>query len=97
MTRVETNSGYTTATLAYTAKITDYIIAYTGLTAARTVTLQTSNAGLRNKVIIIKDESGNGTLSIWAGTFDGSGATPAVLTAYGAKRLYSNGSAWFSW
>lgn len=88
------------ASLAYTALLSDYIIAYTSLTAARTVTLPTPNIGMLNKFYIIKDESGNGTLSIWlTGVVDGATTNTTVCAnaAYGACRLYNNGSAWFKW
>lgn len=76
----------------------DLVIAYTSLTAARTVTLPAAAAGNTWRYIIIKDESGN------AGTYNisvnvavvglGAGPTVVVNTAYGVRRLYSNGTAW---
>lgn len=87
----------TVADTAYTQIITDYIIAYTTLTAARTVTLITS--GIKSgQTIIVKDEAGTaGTDNITvAGTIDG--ATNKIINAnYGQLRLYFNGTSYNTW
>lgn len=84
------NNRTTIADTAYTALSTDYLIAYTSLTAARIVTL----IALTDKQEqIIKDETGtasffNITITAPAGkTIDG--ATSKIITAnYGALRIY---------
>lgn len=80
----------------YTVLATDTIVAYTTLTAARTVTLPSAGSVPAGKQFAIKDESGNcsvsNTLTI-SGTIDG--ASNIVLnTAYASLRLYSNGTSW---
>lgn len=83
---------------AYTAAITDYIIAYTSLTANRTVTLP-SATGLQGKMYIIKSEVSDSTHTIWvAGTVNGV-ASPAVFSSsgYPVMRIYSDGTNWFQW
>jgi len=83
---------------AYTALITDHLIAYTAITAARAVTLPAAG-GLTGKVMIIKDESGSVTavnkITI-VGTVDGQVNPNAVTSAFGVFRIYSNGTNWFS-
>lgn len=80
----------------YSIATSDSIVAFTSLTAARTVTLP-SAASNTGRVIIVKDESGNcsnGTTITIAGTIDG--ATNFVLnTAYGYARLYAGSNGWF--
>ncbi|WP_205511905.1 hypothetical protein [Longitalea arenae] len=84
----------------YSVLSSDYLIAYTALTAARTVTLP-SASGMTNKVLIIKDESGaaatyNITVNVSAGgTIDGA-ASKVISTNYGLIELYSNGLHWFT-
>lgn len=89
---------------AYTALVTDHIIAYTALTAGRTVTLPaaaTTGASANPFVLIVKDEAGAaGTSNI---TIDGSGAetidgaaTNVINTNYGSRSIYCNGTAWFT-
>jgi hypothetical protein len=86
---------------AYTALITDQLIAYTSLSATRAVTLP-SPSGFPGKIMIFKDESGSattaGTLTITlVGTVDGSSTPTIINSAYGAYRIYSDGTNWFSW
>jgi hypothetical protein len=84
----------------YAVLASDYLVAYTSLTASRTVTLP-SAAGLANRTIIIKDESGSAAtyniiVNVLAGgTIDGASAK-AVNTNYGTLEVYSNGSQWFT-
>lgn len=84
----------------YSVLTSDYLIAYTALTAARTVTLP-SASGMTNQVLIIKDESGaaatyNISVNVSAGgTIDGT-ASKVINTNYGLIELYSNGSQWFT-
>lgn len=75
----------------------DYIVAYTSLTASRTLTLPAPVSGIFQQ-FIIKDESGSaGTFSIVvSGTIDGA-TNKAINTNYGDIRIYTNGVAWFSW
>jgi hypothetical protein len=85
----------------YTVLITDYLIAYTSLTAGRTVTLPTA-VGVISQVYIIKDESGGAAtnnISIATSsskTIDGA-STKVINTNYGVARVYSNGSNWFTY
>jgi hypothetical protein len=81
-----------------TATIYDGIIAYTSITAARTVTLP-SAVGLVGKMLIIKDELGAVTSTIAisiTGTINGA-TTHSIVAAYGSILIYSNGTAWFLW
>jgi hypothetical protein len=83
----------------YAAAANDHIIAYTSLTAPRTVLLPTA-VGVAGQTYIIKDESGSaGTHTITiAGTggqtIDGS-AGQFIVTSYGSVTVYSNGANWF--
>ncbi|SDO89847.1 hypothetical protein SAMN04515671_2290 [Nakamurella panacisegetis] len=84
--------------LAYTVLVTDYLVAYATLTAARTVTLPTA-VSVSGQVYIIIDETGSAnTNNITIGTTSSqtiNGASTKVInTAYGYYRLYSNGTNW---
>jgi hypothetical protein len=76
----------TVADAAYTTLSTDYVIAYTTLTATRAVTLASGSAG---DVLIVADESGNaGSFPItFVGTIDGA-TNKSISSAYGVMRLY---------
>jgi hypothetical protein len=87
---------------AYSALVTDRLIAYTALTAARMVTLPAASAYPPGQQLVIIDESGacstsktisaapNGTDKI-----NGVAASVALSVAYGHLELESNGSnAW---
>jgi hypothetical protein len=85
-----------------TTTTTNPIIAYTSISAARTVTLLAAATAGAGRVHIIKDESGScsgaNTITIdgnAAETIDGA-ATLALSTAYAVARIYCNGSAWFT-
>lgn len=83
---------------AATLANTDYLIAYTAITAARAVTLPDAST-CKNQHFIIKDESGSVTSTFkitFVGVVDGATNPDAVAAAYGVKRIYSNGSNWFS-
>ena len=90
----------TVSDAGYSALTTDYLIAFTSLTAARTVTLPAAS-GMPNRILIVKDESGaaatyNITLNVTAGgTIDGS-SSKVISTNYGSIEIYSNGSQWFT-
>ena len=84
----------------------DYEIAYTALTATRTVTLpnatQTGASATRTVSFLIKDESGSAsaltTITIQASggaTIDGA-ASISISAAYGSQRVYTNGTAYFT-
>ena len=83
---------------AYTALATDRMIAYTALTAARTVTLPAASAFPTGTKLLVVDESGacsaTNTITVArAGSDTINGATSAVIaTAYGYVALESNGS-----
>jgi hypothetical protein len=84
----------------YSALSLDYLIAYTSLSAARTVTLPAASA-MNNHILIVKDESGdagtyNITVNVTAGgTIDGA-ASRVISSNYGVIEVYSNGSQWFT-
>lgn len=86
------------ADAASTLAVTDFILAYTSISAARAVTLPTA-ASASGQHFEIKDESGSATSSFKitaVGTIDGAVNPDLVVAAYGVKRIYSNGTAWFS-
>lgn len=80
----------------YTVLITDFIVAFTSLTANRNVTLPVPTAALNGWVFLIKDESGTaGTNSIvLIGTVDGGSVS--ITANYGVARIYCNGTAYFT-
>ena len=84
-----------------TFAVTDYIVAYSSLSAARVVNLPAA-ATMSQSEIVIKDESGScslvNTLTVTPNggeKIDGAG-TLVINAAYGKARLYSNGAAWFT-
>jgi hypothetical protein len=86
---------------SYTALVTDRLIAYTALTAARTVTLPAAASYPPGQQLVVADEAGacsatNTITLLRAGSDTINGATSAVITAaYGYLALESNGSnAW---
>lgn len=91
----------TVADVAYTALISDYIISYTSLTLARTVTLATTATYLGGQCQIIKDEAGtagtnNITVTPASGTIDGA-ASKVINANYGVLRIYQRGGNFFTW
>lgn len=80
----------------YTVTSADTLVAYTTLTASRTVTLPSPASVPAGKQFIIKDESGSCSGSITltvTGSIDGS-ANIVLNSAYANVRLYSNSAAW---
>ena len=103
--QVDFNGGITlnrtaVAAGAYTALVTDYIIAKTGITGGGdTITLPAAATAGEGRQYIIKDESGGAATDNI--TIDGNGAetidgatTVAINQNYGAVSLYCTGSAW---
>jgi hypothetical protein len=91
-------SRFTRADVNYTMIGSEYLIAYTSLTATRTITLPSASS-CPNTHFIIKDESGNASPSkklTLSGTVDGITNPDAVTTAYGSYFFYSNGTSFFS-
>jgi hypothetical protein len=89
----------TVSNAGYTTLATDYIVAYTSLSAGQAVSLSSANAAT-NQVYIIKDESGNAgadniTCTPSSGTIDGA-ANKVINAAYGVLRVYYNGANWFT-
>ena len=84
------------ADTAYTILISDYIVAYTSITAGRNATLP--SGAFVGQQFIVKDESGNaGSFNITVvGTIDGA-TNKVINTAYGVLRVYWNGTNWSSW
>lgn len=85
------------ANAAYTVLYTDVIVAYTSLSAGRSVTLPSASA-MAGKIIIVKDEVGlANTYNITVvGTIDGA-SNATINTNYGVGRYVSSGAAWFTW
>lgn len=88
---------------AYTAAAftTDQLLAYTTLTAARTVTLPDGTTLPPGTTRMIKDEAGTaGTNNITVATTSGQlidgAATRVINTNYGLLRVYWSGTAWFT-
>ncbi len=83
--------------VAYTVLPTDVIVAYTSLSAARTVTLPANMPA--GHIVIVKDEIG--LAATWnitvAGTINGS-TNATISSNYGTGSYYSTGSGtWMSW
>lgn len=96
LSEVQTNSRTPVSDTAYTVLSTDRMVAYTGLTAARTVTLPASSAYPTGTRLLIIDETGNcsvtKTLTIapnGSDVIDGV-TSVAVNQAYGFIGLESN-------
>ena len=101
LSEVITNMRTAVSDANYTAQTTDRLIAYTAITAARTVTLPAAASFPTGTRLLVVDESGScsatDTITISrAGSDTISGATSAVLNmAYGYMAMESNGSnAW---
>jgi hypothetical protein len=88
----------TVADAAYTLTVSDYIVAYTTLTATRAVTLPTATVALAGKAWIVKDEAGAATADpiTITGTLDGV-TNKSIAANYGALRIYCNGTGFFTW
>lgn len=89
------------ADVASTLAATDYLLAFSSLTATRAVALPSAasvGSATRPQYFIVKDESGSaGSFPITlTGTIDGA-TNKSISTAYGEIRIYSNGTAFFSW
>ncbi len=95
--QANTSARTTVANANYTLTANDSLIAYTSLSAARTVTLPSASSVTPGKQFIIKDESGNcssgNTITI-SGTIDGA-SNYVLNAAYARTIIYSNGSNWF--
>lgn len=84
----------------YTVLQYDYLIAYTSLTAGRTVTLPAPSATNSGQIFVIKDEAGgaatnNITVQGASGNIDG--VSSLTITAnYGSLRCYNNGTNYFT-
>lgn len=86
------------ADAAATLAADDNLIAYTSITAARAFTLGAASL-YPNQHFTLKDESGSATSSFKVtavGVMDGATNPDLIVAAYGVKRFYSNGTAWFS-
>ena len=101
LAEVITNTRTAVSDAAYTALVTDRLIAYTALTAARVVTLPASSAYPTGTRLLIVDETGNcsvtKTLTITSNGTDAiDGAALAVVNeAFGFIGIESNGAgAW---
>jgi hypothetical protein len=81
----------------YTQTSSDFLIAYTAITASRTVTLNSSGV-TSGQHFVIKDQSGsasNTNTIVISGTVDGAVNPTAVNSAYGVYKFYWSGSAWY--
>lgn len=85
----------------YTAATSDYVIGITSLAIAPTIGLPLPALVGSGKTYIIKDEVGGAattTITIQSEgekTIDGSSSL-TITSAYGAKRVYSDGANWFT-
>jgi len=92
-----------TTAVAVTFSGRQVIIGVTDTSATRTITLATAlmNDSPDARLVVVKDEggqAGSNTVTIateGSETIDGS-ATATITSNYGATRLYSNGSNWFT-
>jgi hypothetical protein len=97
LSEVQTNSRTLVSDAAYTVLVTDRMVAYTALTAARVVTLPASSVFPLGTRLVVIDESGScsvtKTLTLNAAGSDAiDGAASAVVNqAYGFIGLESNG------
>jgi len=79
------------------------IIHYITLTAARTVTGTTGGSAAKPIVIIIKDATGNASVSNTisftpsSGTVDGQSTVVAINAPYGAAKYYCDGTNWWGY
>ncbi|KKN45059.1 hypothetical protein LCGC14_0686840 [marine sediment metagenome] len=85
----------------YTVTKSDFIVAYTALSAQRTVILPTTTANSGRRLIIKDEAGGAGANNIvidpeGATTIDGN-ATLTISANYGQSRLCSDGTNWFVW
>ena len=93
-----------TTAVSFTFSGRQVIVGVTDTSAPRTVTLATAlmNDGPDARLVIVKDEggaAGSNTLTIateGSETIDGN-STATITSNYGAVRLYSDGSNWFTW
>ena len=87
-------------TAAYTAQLSDKIIAVGTDTAAITITLPSAAALLDGHFYVVKDEDGNaGTNTITVAT-EGSetideASTDTIVVNFDSRGYYSNGTNWF--
>jgi hypothetical protein len=84
----------------YTILMTDNIIAYTSLSAGRTVTLP--SAVLFTGTLMVVDEAGssatnNVTVATTLSQTINGAATKVLNTNYGSLKFYSNGANWFAY
>lgn len=92
----------TVADAAYTTLTSDYIVAYTSLSAARTVTGTTTGSTTSAYTLVIKDESGSAsianaiTFTPSSGNVDGVSSKVIINQPYQAVTLYCNGTNWFT-
>jgi len=90
----------TVSDVAYNVLGTDVIVAYTSLSTSRAVNVNPATTATK-QILVVKDESGScsstNTLVVTptSGTIDGA-ASISIKVAYGALRLYSNGTNLFT-
>lgn len=86
----------------YSTTMSDFLISVTSLTTGVTIGLPSPGLVRTGKTYVVKDEVGGaGTTTITIRSFgdsniDGS-VTTTITTNYGAKRLYSSGTEWFTY
>ena len=98
----ETRFGYLVRTEVadtnYTATVRDHHIAYTSLSASRTVTIPAASTFKTGKTLIISDETGtagaNNIIVDPVGLINGAG-TYTISTNYGSVCIETNGTNWF--
>lgn len=99
-----THTRRTVSDVNATLVVTDYLLAYSAVTTARVVSIAcTLGTTAQPQFFVIKDESGGAsalnTLSVTpsSGTIDGGSTKAVVNAAYGAGRIYANGTNCFTW
>lgn len=88
----------TVANVDYTAKVSDYIIAYTVLMANRTLTLSPCNSSNVGRSHIIANERGGTSYYVTvkaSGSATISGMPSIKLPSYSSIPVYCNGVDWF--
>jgi roadblock/LC7 domain-containing protein len=83
----DTNASLNDATATYV---------YTGLTAVRTFTLPDPTTVTAGKIFILKNATANTSSITAVGTVDGAVNPILISSAYGVRRLISNGIVWLS-
>jgi hypothetical protein len=94
--------GFVVSDTNHTLSLTDFVIAFATLTAPRMISGPPSGSPTAPRLLYVKDESGNAsgintiTFSPFSGTIDGLASKVIINSAYGAARLFTNGTNWYT-